>query len=424
MISNENFLDRIGITSKISWGFLGVLIFMMGDGLELGWLSPYLVHHGLSVGQSSSLFTAYGITIAVAAWLSGVLIDIFGAKRVMLAGLIVYAIGQALFVGIGIVDFDYWVMLPTYMVRGFGYPLFAYGFLVWIAYRTPKKRLGAAVGWFWFVFTGGMNVLGAYYSVWAIKYLGHVGTLWSALIWVVIGAIFALIFNRDKFDKKSTAKGMDQIKELARGITIVKKEPKVGIAGIVRVINQAAQYAFPVFLPTYLEGFGIPTTTWLSIWGSIFMSNIAFNLIFGVVGDKFGWRNTIMWFGGVGCGVFTLSLYYAPQIVGGNLVVMTILGIAWGACLAGFVPISALVPSLVKEDKGSAMSILNLGAGLCVFVGPAIVGLFYGTVGTLGVVWILALLYFISTVLMIFVTLPNNAKTLDTVDEDTAYVSH
>ncbi|HET7579958.1 MAG TPA: MFS transporter [Bacillales bacterium] len=424
MLSNENLLDRVGITSKISWGFLGVLIFMMGDGLELGWLSPYLIHHGLSVQQSASLFTAYGVTIAIAAWLSGVLIDVFGAKRVMLAGVIVYVIGQAAFIGLGIDDFSYWLMLPTYMIRGFGYPLFAYGFLVWIAYRTPKQRLGAAVGWFWFVFTGGMNVLGAYYSVWAIKHLGNVNTLWTAILWVVIGAIFALVFNRDKFEKKSSAKGWDQVKELVRGITIVKKEPKVGIAGIVRVINQAAQYAFPVFLPTYLEGFGIPTTTWLSIWGTIFMSNIAFNLIFGFIGDKFGWRNTVMWFGGCGCGLFTLLLYYAPQVVGGNLVVMQIIGILWGACLAGYVPLSALVPSLVKEDKGSAMSILNLGAGLCTFVGPAIVGLFFAFGGALGVTWILAGLYFVGAFLTKFVTLPNNAKTLEASENEEVMVSH
>src|SRR5699024_8796594 len=87
-----------------------------------------------------------------------------------------------------------------------------------------------------------------------------------------------------------------------------------------------------------------------------------------------------------------------------------------GACLAGYVPISALVPSLVKEDKGAAMSILNLGAGLCVFVGPAIVTAFYGLVGPAGVTWILSGLYFASTIMMIWVKLPNNARTIDSVE--------
>jgi MFS family permease len=87
-------------------------------------------------------------------------------------------------------------------------------------------------------------------------------------------------------------------------------------------------------------------------------------------------------------------------------------GVLWGACLAGYVPLSALVPSLVKKDKGAAMAILNLGAGLPVFVGPAIVGLFIGSMGDAGVIWILAVLYAISALLTRFITLPNNAKTV------------
>ncbi|MFC7394035.1 MFS transporter [Scopulibacillus cellulosilyticus] len=421
---NNNFLDKIGIPSHLFWGYLGVMIFMMGDGLEQGWLSPYLVHHGLTLQQSATLFTCYGITIAVSSWFSGVLVDMLGTKRTMLTGLILYIIGTIGFVGIGITKLSFLTMLPTYMLRGFGYPLFSYAFLVWIAYRTPQKKLGSAVGWFWFVFTGGINVLGAYYSSWAIKHLGHINTLWSALIWVILGAIFALVINRDKLERKTSHQGTAQFKELLNGLTIIKKEPKVGIAGIVRIINQAAQYAFPVFIPTYLESYNISTEVWLHLWATIFISNIAFNLFFGFIGDKFGWRNTVMWFGGVGCGVFTLMFYYAPQFVGGNFWIILIIGILWGGCIAGYVPLSALVPSLVKDEKGAAMSILNLGAGLCVFVGPAIVALFINVVGNTGIIWILAILYFISAFLTKFVTLPNNAKTVEISEEDVAHLTH
>ncbi|OYD07413.1 MFS transporter [Paludifilum halophilum] len=408
--NRTNILHRIGIPLKLTWGYLGVLIFMMGDGLELGWLSPYLIEEGLSVQQSGFLFTAYGVTIAISSWFSGVLVEAFGPKKTMLAGLMLYIIGTIGFVGLAIPGFHYGLMLPMYALRGFGYPLFAYGFLVWITYRSPKEKLGTAVGWFWFVFTGGLNVLGAYYSIWAITHIGHVNTLWSALLWVILGAFFALVINKDTFEKNEGAV-KSKFKELVKGITIVKQEPKVGIAGIVRVINQTAQYAFPVFLPSYLVQYGIETTVWLNIWGSIFVSNIAFNLLFGFVGDKFGWRNTVMWIGGVGCGTFTILLFYAPQVVGDNLFVIQTLGILWGACLAGYVPLSALVPSLVNRDKGAAMSILNLGAGLCVFVGPAVVALFIDWVGNEGIIWILAALYYLGAFLTKFVTLPDQTKT-------------
>jgi polyol permease family len=409
-ISGGSLAERVGIPKQLAWGYMGILIFMMGDGMEQGWLSPYLIEHGMSIQQSATLFTVYGITIAISSWFSGVLSEGFGVKKTMLFGLVLYLLGTVGFIGYGITGLDYPVMLFTYALRGFGYPLFAYSFLVWITYVSPQRKLGRAVGWFWFVFTGGLNVLGAYYSSWAIHHLGYINTLWSAVFWVLVGAFFALVLNKDgvRPDKGSLNAKM---KELTKGLTIVKEEPKVLLGGIVRIINTTAQFAFPVFLPTYMASHGITTTQWLEIWGTIFTSNILFNLLFGFVGDNIGWRNTVMWFGGVGCGISTLLFYYAPRMAGDNFWLILLPGVLWGALLAGYVPLSALVPSLVKKDKGAAMAILNLGAGLPVFVGPAIVGLFIGLVGNEGVIWILASLYFISAVLTKFITLPDNAKT-------------
>ena len=74
-------LERIGITKNLGWGFLGVMLFMMGDGIEAGWLSPFLVESGLTIQQSAAIFTVYGISIALASWFSGVCVDVFGPKR-------------------------------------------------------------------------------------------------------------------------------------------------------------------------------------------------------------------------------------------------------------------------------------------------------------------------------------------------------
>ena len=409
-MSNATFFEKAGLPRPLLFGYIGIMIFMMGDGIEQGWLSPYLVAHGMTVQQSASLFTAYGVTIAISAWFSGVLAEGYGVKRTMFTGLILYILGTIGFVGFGMPALNYPLMLLFYALRGFGYPLFAYSFLVWIAYSSPREQLGRAVGWFWFVFTGGLNVLGAYYSSWAIVRFGHLNTLWTSVFWALLGALFALVLNRGSIRKQTS--GSSQVKELIKALTIVKEEPKVLLGGIVRIINTTAQFAFPVFLPMYMARHGYETTQWLQIWGTIFTSNIIFNLIFGFVGDRLGWRNTIMWFGGVGCAATTLLFYYSPQIWEGNFWMVMACGILWGACLAGYVPLSALVPSLVKKDKGAAMAILNLGAGLPVFVGPAIVGLFIGSAGDTGVIWILAALYLVSAIITRFITLPDNAKTL------------
>lgn len=400
----------IGMPKKILWGYIGILIFMMGDGLEIGWLSPWLHDQGFSIKETSTLFASYGVTIAISSWFSGVLVESLGGKKTMTIGLFLYILGTICFVGFAIPSENLALMIPAYALRGFGYPLFAYSFLVWISYRAEKKHLGTAVGWFWFVFTGGLNVLGAVYSIFAIEVLGHINTLWSSLFWVLLGGVFALFVNRDTLPtNKGNSK--EKVAELLKGITIMKDEPKVLLGGIVRIINTTAQFAFPVFLPIYLASFGIPTSKWLGVWSVIFISNIAFNLIFGIVGDKFGWRNTIMLFGGVGSGLTTLLIGYVPLWTDGNLIILTAVGILWGAFLAAYVPLSALVPSLVKKDKGAALAVLNLGAGLPVFIGPMIVNLFIDVIEARGVIWILALLYFFSSILTYFITLPNNAKT-------------
>lgn len=400
---SSRFFDKAGLPRELVWGYVGVIIFMMGDGVEQGWLSPYLIENGMSMKQSASLFTVYGITIAISSWFSGVLTESYGPRRVMLTGLLLYILGTIGFVGYGMNQLDYPVMLFTYAIRGFAYPLFAYAFLVWITYNTPKSHLGRAVGWFWFVFTGGLNVFGAYYSSWVIDIIGYKNTLWSSIFWVLLGAFFALVMNKAKFERK-IAEG-SRMQELISGITIVKTHPKVLIGGIVRVINTTAQFAFPVFLPIYMASHGFSTKEWLQIWGTIFTANIAFNLIFGFVGDRLGWKQTIMWFGGVGCGLTTLLFFYSPVWFDGNFWLVMLSGVLWGALLAGYVPLTALVPSLVKENKGAAMSILNLGAGLPVFVGPALVGLFIGIIGDEGMIWLLAILYFISAWLTRYMTL-------------------
>lgn len=397
--------EKTGLPRSLAWGFLGVLVFMMGDGIEQTWLSKYIDSQGL---DPATLFSVYGITIAISSWLSGVIAETFGVKRTMLLGYFIYIVGMAGFAGIGMTGMNYTALMITYAFKGLGYPLFAYTFMVWITYRVDKRRLSSAQGWFWFVFTGGLNVLGAYYGVFAMKHIGVVPALFTSLIFASIGALFALWINRcdDKnlFDEDGKANGnRSKWRELLQGFSIMKREPKVLMGGIVRIINTTSQFAFIVFMPLYLKDYGIDDTEWASIWGSIFMFNIIFNLVFGIVGDRIGWNRTIIWFGGVGCALTVLLFYYSPLICD-NFWFILLAGILWCIMLAGYVPLSALVPSLVDKEKGAAVSVLNLGAGLSTFVGPLLVKLLKEPIGYEGIAWTLAGLYLISAVMTHYIT--------------------
>ncbi|MBK5482514.1 MFS transporter [Peribacillus sp. TH16] len=405
----QNIIDKIGMPSNLFWGYIGIIIFMIGDGLEQGWISPYMIERGLSIESASLMFSVYGIGTAISAWLSGVFVQILGPKRTMMIGFCMFAIGSILFICLGVIPFSYPLMLTFYLIRGFGYPLFSFGFLVWITYRTPQAKLAAAVGWFWFVFSLGMSVIGPFYSSLALPKIGHINTLWTSLIFVTIGAILALVVNRDTFDIKRVSSGNTKA-EFLKGITIMYKNPKVTLGGIVKAINGLTLVGFAVFLPTYLQKYGFSTSEWLKLYGSLFIVAIIFNLIIGTLGDKIGWRTTIAWIGGVGSAVATLAVYYTPQLFGHNYFMMLLAMSLCGATVAGYVPLTALVTSLDTQDKGAAMSVLNLGGGLGGFIAPTIVGIFIGPLGVGGVMWIFAILFLASAVMTKFLTLPDEKK--------------
>lgn len=402
------FVDRIGIHPPFAWGFVGLLLFMIGDGVESGFLSPYLESLGLSKGEVARVFLAYGLTAAVSAWLSGALSDLWGPRRVMTLGLGIWAVFEVIFLRFGLRSGSDPMILGLYALRGFGYPLFAFGFLVWVTAGTPRHRLGTAVGWFWFAFTGGLPTLGALLASYTVPAVGEYATLWASLGLVLVGGAIAILGTSEPTGRHRLAPaGENPLATLLLSVTIAWKRPKTAIGCLVRVINTAPQFGFLVFLPAYFtETIGFTLPQWLRLLSLIFLSNIGWNLLFGIVGDRIGWRNTVAVCGGLGSAVTTLLLYYVPHAFGANFGLCAVAGIAYGATLAGYVPLSALMPSLAPENKGAAMSLLNLGAGASVWAGPGIVALFLPSFGVAGVMWIFAGLYLLSAVLALFLTLP------------------
>ena len=144
----------------------------------------------------------------------------------------------------------------------------------------------------------------------------------------------------------------------------------------------------------------------------MFLSNIIWNLLFGFIGDRLGWRQTVAYCGGAGlrrsrrCCSTTFPHTLRPELSAAS----SLAAMLYGATLAGYVPLSALMPSLAPENKGAAMSLLNLGAGASNWVGPAIVCLVLKPLGVGGVMWIYAVLYLVSAVLALFLTLPARSE--------------
>jgi polyol permease family len=393
---------------EMAIGYFGLLLFMVGDGVEAGFLSPLLLDLHFSAAQVALVFTAYGATAAIASWLSGALSDIFGPRKVMWTGLLIWLLFEIPFLLGGIAHANYSIILLSYALRGFGYPLFAYGFLVWITAVTPQRYLGTAVGWFWSARTGGLPTLGALFASFSIPHLGSYKTLWASVVLVFIGGIITMVGVREKTGKKPlSVTGKSPLAQVFSSASVAWKHPKVGLGGIVATITTTSEFGFLVFLPIFFTRvIGFSLQQWLQILSIMFATNVAFNLFWGYVGDRVGWRKTITFVGACGCAVTTLGLYYVPHIYGANYTLVVLAGMAYGAALAGFVPLAAIMGTLAPEARGASMSIMNLGSGMSTWIGPAIAGIFLPLLGVSGVIWIFAAMYFTAAIISYTLRIP------------------
>lgn len=404
-LSTDQSKQIFGLPVVLIWGYIAIAFFMTGDGIEQAFLSKYIVDLGFSTQQASFVFTVYGLTVAIASWLSGVLAEMAGPRRTMVLGFILWIIFHIGFLTLGLEQKNYSMMITMYGIRGIAYPMFIYGFVVWIAYAAPKQRLASAMGWFWCMYSVGMGVFGTYLPSFSIPKIGFMGTLWLAIAFIAIGGLMAMFLIKDNFDSyKEKQKGeSSKLREMLRGITLVYENPQITIASVVRIINQISLYGFVVILPIiFTEQIGFTMSEWLRIWGAVYATTIFTNLMWGILGDRIGWVRQVRWFGCIGMAVATVLFYYLPMSMGPNMGVGLFVAIFLGIAIAAFVPMSAIFPTLEPKHKGAAVSMHNLSAGLSNFVGPALATAIMPLAGVKGVIWTFTAIYIIGFILTYF----------------------
>ncbi|GAA4385039.1 MFS transporter [Tsukamurella soli] len=405
-------VERIGIPPALFFGFVGLLFFMIGDGVESGYISPYLTHNGAGTeSRAAIIISVYGLLVTLGSWLSGALSETWGPRRVMWIGLGIWATFEILFLAVALNSHSYVLILVTYGLRGLGYPLFAYGFLVWVLAASPARRLGSAVGWFYFAFTGGLPTLGSLLASGTQPVIGEYATFWVSLCVVIAGGLLAITGLRAAPGGARLAAPTTTTRgSLFASIAIAFQRPRVGIGCIIRIINTAPQFGFLVFLPTvFSDDLHYGTSGWLRLVFLIGFSNIFANLFFGVISDKIGWHRTLRVFGCLGCAVTSAMFYFLPQTVHAYWIA-ALCACLYGITLAGFTPISVLMSLIAPENKGNAIAVLNLGAGAATFVGPLIVAIFLDLIGAGGVTLIFTALYVVAAVCVRWLTLPPESQ--------------
>ncbi|RYF50713.1 MAG: MFS transporter [Cytophagaceae bacterium] len=340
--------------------------------------------------------------------MSGALSDVWGPRRVMLLGIAIWAVFEVLFLAWAVPSQNFELMLVFYGLRGLGYPFFAYGFLVWVLAGTVARRLGSAVGWFYFAFTGGLPTLGSLLASATEPVIGEYHTMWLSLGLLMTGGAIAVVGLRGKpGGERLAAPGVSALSSISSSVTIAFSNPRVGLGCLIRIVNTAPQFGFLVFLPTiFATELGFGTSGWLKLVFTLGAANIFANLAFGVLSDRLGWHFTLRWFGCFACAVSSLCLYYLPQYFPDQYWVAVLCAAFYGIALAGFTPISVLMSLIAPTQKGNAIAVLNLGAGAATFVGPLIVAVFLGLIGPGGVSIIFAGLYVLAGIAVRWLTIP------------------
>ncbi|MFV4982131.1 MFS transporter [Staphylococcus lugdunensis] len=410
----------LGLPMVLIWGYVAVAIFMTGDGVEQAFLSKYIGSLGFSSSEAGRVLAVYGLVVAIASWLSGVLAEIFSPRRIMTFAFIIWIIFHVGFLVFGLEQQNYAMMLIMYGIRGFAYPMFIYSFVVWITYSSPVYKLASAMGWFWAMYSIGIGVLGSYLPSFTIPFIGELGSLWLSIVFILVGGLIATFLVKDKKGEDVEAKRMttkEMFAEFGRGITLLGNK-QVAIAFVVRIINQLSLFGLVAFLPrVYTDEFGFTTSEWLRVWGLMYFITIFTNLFWGVVGDKIGWVRQVRWFGCIGMALSTLAFYYLPSWSGPNIFVTTLIALMLGFAVAAYVPMSAIFPTLVPEHKGAAVSVHNLAAGLSNFCGPAIASVTLMFTTEKVTIWVYAILYIIGFILTFFMKVQQPTKEVEITNQ-------
>src|SRR5260370_28674886 len=98
-LARSSLLEYLSIPRELAWGYVGLLLFMMGDGVESGYLAHFLHGEGISQEKIALMFTVYGALATMGARYSGALSDVWGPRLVMWIVLIALAVFQVIFLG-------------------------------------------------------------------------------------------------------------------------------------------------------------------------------------------------------------------------------------------------------------------------------------------------------------------------------------
>ncbi|MFF4602761.1 MFS transporter [Streptomyces sp. NPDC001339] len=271
-----------------------------------------------------------------------------------------------------------------------------------------KNHQSKAVGWFWFCYSAGYPILGSFVFALFKLVIGFYVTLWISLALITAGSLVVLLLLRERTSFSGLAPGRDPRTELTGTFRILVQKPKRGISLVIRLINTTPSFGMWVFMPCFVRDLGFGDAEWNTLLVIMMVTNLGALLVFGVLGDNWSGRKTCALFGGGLGAIGFLLCYYLPATAGYNFPETAVAVAVYGAGLAGYVPLPAMMVAQAPDRRGQVMGVYTLGAGPSVAVGPLIGTLSYSSFGFQGLMWIYAGLLLLNALLCMCVTSPGD----------------
>jgi len=331
---------------------------------------------GLTTVGLSSLVGLYYYTYAAFAVLAGAAVDRWGAKYVMAVGVLILAIGTALF-GLSMS----WIAAVGRLLQGAGAAFAFVGAVYLAAHGLPARYLATAIG-----FTQCLGMLGGAAGQFAAAPLIHGPIDWQqfwfysgAVILVIAAAMFIATPREDQTQNQKAS-----IWTTFAPYQTVLANPQSYLCGLCAGL---------LFLPTTVgamtwgvslleHGWHLDYAHAVDRAASVAMGWVFGCPILGYLADHIGRRKPVVLAGAAVMLVAMLGINYLPPETFPPYVLGFVLGFGSGAAMIPYSTIKEVNPDYAKGSATGAMNFLVFV--MSAFVGPAFGGLLQELAGGAG----------------------------------------
>ena len=262
-------------TTVMAGSIIAPVINLMGDCL------------GVNPGAARLIVTTHGIVIAVVSPLLGLIIDRAGVRKPFILGLILYGLAGAS----GLLATEYWMVIASRVLLGIGVASIFTANTVIILNLYEGSRRNKVMGW-----RGSGNSVGG--VIWPLLG-GYLGTLswhlpFAAYLVGLPLALFAF-FIIPETRKAATQPAGDTAAERESVWSLLRHSPVLLFVYGLQFLMNVLLYAIVVFLPYFLEEFGITNTFYVGLFLSVTtLSGGVASFMYGKIRARLSYRAIVL----------------------------------------------------------------------------------------------------------------------------------